>query len=146
MSPEAAQLLIDKRQYEGMTLEESRIVRAWLRRHAVQYDTIEFNVRLGPGVQLGEGFDDATRRAALLSTQKRADIIARRAAGATIVEAKPRIDFRGMGQLMGYRHMWIEDHPTIPVEQLVAIGFTTAEDILPIFTAQGIAVETFPDA
>lgn len=131
-------------QYPGMTWVESEITRAWLQRHGAEYDSIEFNYRLGDGVDVGQEYTPEIQRMATLLTQKRADIVARVADEVDLIEVKVRIAFPVMGQLIGYRSLWRRQHPEIPVRRLVAIGRSVVQDAGPAIEELGITIETFP--
>lgn len=141
--PNLGQLLVQI-QYPGMSFVESEVTRAWLNQRGTQYDEINFNVRLGAGVDPGEEYNEETRRMAELVTQKRADIVARVGDQVDVIEVKVRVSFGAMGQLIGYRDLWQRDHPDLPVRHLVAIGRSVVPDAADIIEGQGIKIETFP--
>lgn len=137
-------LLLAQIQYPGMTWVESRITEAWLRAHGAEFDAIDFNVRLGAGVDPGAGYDDSTRRQAQLVTQKRADIIATVPGFATIVEVKVRVGLPVIGQLIGYRELYRRWAGYDGHISLLAIGRSVVSDVEEIIRGQGIAMELFP--
>jgi len=144
MPPANLAILLVQIQYPGMTWVESQIARAWLSKHGAEYDEISFNVRLGDGVAVGEGYTPEIQRMATLLTQKRADIVGRVGDQVDLIEVKVRIAFPVMGQLIGYRGLWKRDHPEIPVRRLVAIGRSVVQDAGPAIEELGIEIETFP--
>jgi len=136
--------LLDQIQYPGMTFVESEITRAWLQQHGDEFESLEFNVRLGAGVELGEEYGEETRRDATMLSQKRADIVAIARGVVTIVEVKVRIGLPALGQLIGYRELWRRDHPDAGFIRLLAIGRSAVSDVDLVFRAQGVEIETFP--
>lgn len=145
MTPEAVGALLTISQYPHMQRLESSIAREWIRKHGAEWDTIDFDVNLGTGVELGPGFDETMRTQATKLTQKRADMIARRGKTANIIEVKRRVDFGPMGQLLGYATLYHADFPDTTDLQLTAIGFTALNDAVEVLHAHGINVETFPN-
>jgi len=144
MPPPNLAILLLQMQYPGMTYVESEITRAWLNRHGAEYDSIEFNYRLGDGVDVGQEYPAEIQRMAHLLTQKRADIVARKGDQVELVEVKIRIAFPVIGQLLGYRSLWKRQHPELPVARLLAIGRSVVPDLGPIITEHGIDIECFP--
>ena len=144
MSPEQVAALLLPTQYPHLQLIESSIAREWIRAHAAEWDSVEFDVNLGTGVALGPGFDQTTRDQARYLTQKRADLIARRGTVANIIEIKRRVDFGPMGQLLGYATLYHADFPGTTDLQLTAIGWDALQDAVEVLHAHGINVETFP--
>ncbi len=144
MTPAQVDRLLAQIQYPGLTWVESQIARRWIERHAADYDSLDFNVRLGEGVDVGEAYDEPTRRAARLLTQKRADIVAAIGQAVDLIEVKVRIAFPVIGQLIGYRGLWLREHPETTRVRLIAIGRSVVPDLGTIIEEQGIAIETFP--
>lgn len=138
--------LVNLSAYPQMTFVESAIAKEWVIKYGQQFDSIEFNVRLGQGIVLPPDADEPTRRLAAAVSPRRADIVARVARSVTIVEVKVNISLGALGQLIGYRELWLVDHPeTIDVE-LWAIGRRMTNDAEPAFRQQHIRWETFPRA
>lgn len=137
-------LLLEKPHLPGMTPEESAIAKAWLAAHASEYDSAEFNVRLGEGMQLEGEWDASARRFAALATAKRADIIVRQGSAVTIVEVKVRVGLGALGQLIGYRDLWLKQNPTTVVTALVAAASTAEPDVQSVLQQSGVRLEFFP--
>lgn len=144
MPPPNYDVLLVQLQYPGMSYVESEITRAWLRAHGAEYDRIEFNFRLGKGLEVGDEYDAATRRAAELLTQKRADIVTWQSGYVTLIEVKVRIAFPTIGQLLGYRVLFRQQHPDQPVTRLLAIGRSVVHDSAEVLTELGVDIETYP--
>lgn len=135
--------ILTRPQLPGMTAEESAVGRRWIEEHANDYDSAEFNVRLGQGMQLEGEWDESTRRFAALATAKRADIIARRGNAVTIVEVKVRVGLGALGQLIGYRDLWLAQNPQTTVEELIAAAVTAEPDVQQVFQQAGVKLEFF---
>jgi hypothetical protein len=141
--PNLAELL-EKRHLPGMTPEESAIARAWLEAHAAEFDSAEFNVRLGQGIEPQPDWDESTRRFAAASTTKRADVIARRGVDVTIVEVKVRAGLSALGQVLGYRDLWLTQNPGTAVTALVVAASAAEPDVQSVLQQQGVRLEIFP--
>ncbi len=135
MTKERKAYLLSLVQYPQLTASESNVARAWLEKHADEWDDVDFNVRLGTQLQLGEGFNDTTRAQAALLSQKRADLVATRGTEAAIIEVKIRIALAALGQLLGYQVLWRAEYPLT----------TTVDLIVELLQAHGVSVELFPN-
>ncbi len=135
---------VGQRIYPALSLAESELARGWIRAHTLEYDRIEWNVRLGEGIELGPEFDEETRRAARLNSQKRADFIAYGPGRTAIVEIKDRITHRAIGQLLLYSALWRRENPAGGLPRLIVIGTSIAPDTEPTLEATGITVEIYP--
>ncbi len=145
MAPPAnLDILLVQIQYPGMTHVESEITRAWLRARGAQYDSVEFNVRLGEGAALQGLWSDETRRMALLLSQKRADAIARQGEVVEIVEVKVRAGLAAVGQLRGYRALYLREHPATIDVRLLVIARSCDPDSAYVYSAEGVRCEEYP--
>lgn len=127
--------------YPGVSLEETRPLREFFRRHAREnFDQVRFNVRVGVGELAPDEPDQAKRRAIEQGTRLRMDVVGWKAPDvATLIESKAQLANDGVWQLLGYRDAYVSDHPTENVRLvLVAEGATTTA--LNLATSYGIAV------
>ena len=131
-------------QLPGLNTIESAIAQAWLAQHRENYDTLEFNVRLGKGTEPHAGAENSHKRYVYSSTTKRADLVLTRGQEVTIVEIKQRISGGVLGQLHTYAHLYQAEHPAAGPIHLIAAGQSIQSDIQPVFDKFGIAVELFP--
>lgn len=139
MAPPAnLEMLLLQIQFPGMPAPESDVAKLWLQRHGAEYDTIEFNVRLGDGAEPPAGLDASIERMTRLVTQKRADVIATRDGRATIIEAKIRAGLGAAGQLNGYRALYQRANPGAPAPRLLVIAKYADPDVQYALAEQGI--------
>jgi hypothetical protein len=139
------QILSSPKQIGG-NAAETAVAKAYLIAHQNDFDRVDVEVKLGPGVTLGAEFPDYMQRWAKLSYALRADMICWNGNTPTIVECKDRIDGRAIGQLLTYRELLVQDNPTILQVYKVAAGVTILNGISDIFFRYGITVELFPSA
>lgn len=128
--------LLVQMQYPSMPVLESNITRAWIRAHGAAYDRLEFNVRLGKGQDIQPGVTGSTAVQFSQITRKRADIVCYAAGVVDLVEVKSRMNFSAIGQLTGYRHLWLEEFPNIPVRDLIAVAQLIDDDVRRVLDAQ----------
>lgn len=128
----------------ALTSLESAVAKAWLDKHAAEYDSVEFNVRLGQGILLPSGSPEYLKQYARASTTKRADLILKAGNVATIVEVKVRIGGSALGQLQLYRMLYLNAHPEVNRVLMVAAGQTIEPDVEAILEAHDVKVELFP--
>lgn len=131
-------------QLPGLVPIETAIARAWLEEHHLEFESVEFNVRLGQGVILPAGSPEFMRAFARASTTKRADMILHQGRDVTIVEVKVRIGGSALGQLALYKKLYIAEHPEVQRVHLVTAGITTEPDVEDFYHEHGITVELFP--
>ena len=125
---------------------ESAVARAYLVKHVDDFDRVEFNVGLGPGITLPFGTPAYVQKSATASTRARADMILYRGDTATIVEVTDRLYAAVAGQLLHYYWLLIEDNPKLHQVYKVAAGQTVQLGVDRFLDTQGILVELYPGA
>jgi len=140
-----AQLLIQKH-FPERTDGESAVILAYLKEHAGEIDRITFGKRVGRGAPIDPSTIPSVQRAFTFSTRKRIDILVWRATQPVIVEVKQRITPAALGQILTYRHHFLEEHPDAPEPELVVVGRESDQDTIDALTAHGVTVHLYPEA
>ena len=139
---DAAQVkaLVDRSSYPGLMPEEVPVLRAWLAAHAAEWDSMEFNVRVGPGVDPGPTYSVEERAWAVTNSQRRLDALAKRPGLWAVVEAKVRAGASVMGQLLVYRSLVLSLQDSPQVVSLVCVCQQVPEEIRVAMYSYGIEV------
>lgn len=143
MDQRSVDLLLVQMQFPGMPALESNIARAWVREHARDYDSLDFNVRLGEGRPLIDGLSPEVARQQTMLSQRRADIIGHIGVFVDIIEVKDRATFGALGQLVGYRGLWTKDNPTIVVRRLIVVARDIPPDVQHVYEREGVEFRVF---
>lgn len=138
--PPNLDVLLVQIQFPGMAAPESAVFREWLTRHGAEYDRLDFNVRLGEGVEVGEGFSPEVKTLATTLTQKRADVVGWQGVHPTIFEVKIRASLGALGQLLGYLVLFPKTFPGAPPPHLVVLARRVDNDSAQAFAAYGVDV------
>lgn len=141
--PNIGQILASGVQIGGDVIENA-VAHAYLIRHVDDFDRVELNVKLGPGVDVGPGYEPWVQKMATANSQARADMIAYRGHAATVVEFKGRITPAALGQVLTYAKLLTADNPKILQVYRVVAGETVQYGLQPIFDQFGVSVELFP--
>lgn len=138
MTSSEVQLLLVQMQFPGMPALESNITRGWIRQYASDYDSLDFNVRLGEGRPLIDGLSPEIERQHTMLTQRRADIVGHVGAFVDIIEVKDRASLGAIGQLRGYRKLWSDDNPQIIVRRLMVVARDIPPDVVNVLKHEDI--------
>lgn len=130
----------------GGTRTETAVAKAYLTAHVEDFDRVEFNVGMGPGLDLGPSFPPYVQAAATASTKPRADMILYRGHTATIVEVKDRINPGALGQVLTYWNFMTVDHPELLQVYKVVAGRSIQPGLQAIWQNLGVTVELYPGA
>ncbi len=127
-------------QFPERTERESALIRDFLSRHIEEYETYAFSVRVGQGMTPDPNHLPGIQYNTTFSTQKRIDIVAKNGRQATLFEVKFRANPSALGQLVTYRHLWMEDNPDAPEPFLACIARYTDPDSQRVFDAAGVTL------
>lgn len=136
--------LLDRQQLPGMLPAEIAIFKAWWVDNGQDYTRADFNVRVGHGVDPGTAYDTATRQAAILNSKYRIDAILWQGLQPAIMEVKQRASLQSIGQLLGYRELWIRDANFAGQVFLMLLCAQTNADTVYVAGKYGIAVLVQP--
>lgn len=127
--------------YPGDTPAESNILRAWLNDHAADFDRIEFDLRLGHGIEPSPDLDPQFQELTRLNSQKRVDAMVWTGDQGVILEVKHRASLAAIGQISGYRLLYLAEHPSEPPPMMRIIALTADGDVLGVAEAYHVTVE-----
>jgi hypothetical protein len=96
---------INKASYPGLIPQAADLWRKFLALYADKFQTFEYNVRVGQGLDPGPGQSDAMRAMWKAVTTKRIDVVANRENQTWVIEIEERPGMRTLGQLVGYMGM-----------------------------------------
>ena len=126
--------------YPGMLPREIILFREWLKLHEAEYDKIDYNVRIGAGVDPGPGWPDNTRQMAIANTQLRIDAVAWQGNQPTIIEVKDRAGASAAGQLVTYEAVWEKDQMSSLPPKLLLISNRIQPNIAPLLIKAAITL------
>jgi hypothetical protein len=139
-------LLLIRSHFPERTDGESVVIRAFLMEHLREFDRIIFGKRVGQGEPPDPTHLPAIQRQTTLNTQKRIDILAFRGAQPIIIEVKQRVTPAALGQILTYRHHFLEENPDAPDPELWVVGRESDADTLAALGAHDVTVYLYPDA
>lgn len=132
--------LLLRRFYPERTDRESTVIRDFLFAHGAEFDRFSFSVRVGQGIVPDPTHLPAIQENTIFSSRKRIDILAWQGTQPFIIEVKERVTPAAVGQILTYRHLWLEEFPDAPDPRLVVVGRYSDDDTLRAAQAQGITV------
>ena len=139
-------LLLIRSHFPERTDGESLVIRAFLLEHLREFDRIIFGKRVGHGEPPDPTHLPAIQRQTTLNTQKRIDILAFRGTQPIIIEVKQRVTPAALGQILTYRHHFLEESPDAPEPELWVVGRESDADTLAAISAHDVTVFLYPDA
>lgn len=140
----AQKLQVDRLRFPGMLPREVLIFRNWLGSHESEYDSFDYNSRIGSGFDPGPSWEQSMRAMAIANSQKRLDVVAWRGTQATLIECKDRAGASALGQLLTYMPLWSQAHQDIPGAKMLLVTNRLQPDIGVVAAYYSIAVDLVP--
>jgi hypothetical protein len=137
--------LVRREFFPEKTKHESRNYREYLSRHIHEFDYIRLQVRVGAGLPGDPAFLEGINRQIARNSKRVIDILAWKGLQATIVEVKIRVQPQAIGQVRGYRHLFMEANPDAPEPHLLIVGTYSDPDTLRIINTEGVPVILYPE-
>lgn len=85
------------------------------------FDSVDYDFRVGDGAPLSPSWDESTKLTVTALTQKRLDVLGWNDESPTIVEVKGRVGLSALGQVFGYRDLFMRDLPNFPRPALMVV-------------------------
>ena len=119
---------ITRRYYPHMVKDEGDIWERYVNSHPGKYDSVDYDFRVGKGVQvIGEDEENYIRMAKMLS-QKLIDVIGWNGDHPTIIEVKSRVGLSTLGQSLGYKNLFMKEFSTFGEPALLVVCEMISED------------------
>lgn len=139
-------LLLLRKTFHERTDGESIVMRAFLLAHIEQFDSLTFGKRVGKGLEPDPAHLPGVQANTAFSSKLRIDILGYQGPQPVIIEVKQRVTPATLGQILTYRHHFLEENPDAPEPQLVVVGRDASEDAVTALQAHGVTVYLYPDA
>lgn len=137
----AQNMLADRQSLPGLIPQEIVIFKAWWADHYREYDSADFNVRVGTGFDPGEKFTQDVRTSTIANSQRRIDALLLKGIKYTIVEVKYRATPLAIGQVICYTELLKQQRPEILSITRLVICFQVDADTLYCASRLGVGVQ-----
>lgn len=124
---------------------EVTVWRSFLTLYQTQYDRFEYDVHLGAGSLPQENTPSKYGQDFRYLTLKRADVVGWQRDQATIFEVRARGSLPLMGQLLGYRALWMRQNESARPPLMAMVCTFMQPDDQDIFEQNEIAVVIVPE-
>ena len=132
---------IKKRNYTHMMGEDKIIWERFIDKYPKRFDTVDYDWRVGEGIDLNPDWEDNIMRMANMITQKRIDVLAWNGEQPTIIEVKKRVGLSTLGQVLGYKELFVTEFKNIDIPDLLVITESIGADDRLVLERFNIPVE-----
>ncbi len=99
-----------RHKYPHMIGEDTEVWNRFISKFPDRYDTVDYDIHIGKGVDTTPIRNDADKNYWSQLTKKRIDVIGYKNNITTIIEVKKRATLFTLGQILGYRFLYLREH------------------------------------
>ena len=124
--------------YPHLLPDDIELWERFLKVRGDQYDSFDYDIRIGKGRDPGTNVDSKIRRMGIELSQRRIDAIGHRPGSLTVIEITLSAGLKAVGQLLTYPDLYkLTYNPTLPVKTLL-VAAEIQPDINQALIAHGI--------
>ena len=112
---------VKRKVYPHMVGDEIDIWGRFVDRFPDRFDSVDYDFRVGEGIELPPGEEEAYSRMATMLSQKRIDVIGWLGDKPSIIEVKRRVGLSTLGQVLGYRTLFMKDFKNFGIPDLLVV-------------------------
>jgi len=132
---------VKRNSYPHMIGEDLIIWNRFIDRFPGRFDSVDYDWRVGQGMDLQESWEDTIKRMATMITQKRIDVLGWNGEIPTIIEVKKNVSISTLGQVLGYQILFVHDFPHIHKPEILVVCGSLSIDDSTVLGAYSIPVE-----
>jgi len=107
-------------QFPAFLHRETNIWHNYMLQHPGQFKSLDYNVRVGKGFDPGSSWPDSARRAAIMNSQLRIDVVGFDGSAWWLIEVKVRAGAGAVGQLLQYHVLFEQAYPEkVPIKLMM---------------------------
>lgn len=114
--------------YPHLIGEDSQIWSRFVLAYPEFFDTISYDVKVGAGAKTFTIPDKKSQLYWSELTKKRIDVVAYKSDVVTIVEIKKRVGLYTLGQILGYKFLFLRENPDIKIVNVLIISSAIPDD------------------
>jgi len=119
---------VKRRFYPHMVGDEIEIWGRFVDMFPNRFDSVDYDFRVGEGTVIEGGDMDSYVRMAVMLSQKRIDVIGWVGDIPTIIEVKRRVGLSTLGQVLGYRVLFLKDFKHFGFPDLLVVCAAISPD------------------
>lgn len=126
--------------YAHMLDDEAAVWDRFVDKFPDRFETVDYDFRVGEGMKVPEHYEENITRMAKMLSQKRIDVLAWNDDQPTIIEVKKRVGLSALGQVLGYRTLFIKNLPRIKKPKLMVLCEIISDDDMTVLKANDVPV------
>lgn len=124
--------------YPHLIGEDTEVWSRFVLKFPEKYDTVDYDVKVGSGANTDPIIDEGSKQYWATLTKKRIDVIGHKNDFVTIIEVKKRASLFTLGQILGYRFLYLKEHPELHMVKTLIICESINQDDVNVLSHYGI--------
>lgn len=126
--------------YDHMGPQDQAIWERFIAAYPTAYETCQYDVAVGTPPQFDTTVNPATDGNIARLYMRKIDVVGFKPGAIDIIEVKPRAGMSAVGQVVGYRELYVRDHKPALLPKAVIVTDRSDPDLEQVAAAQGVRV------
>ncbi|MBA7604760.1 hypothetical protein ES703_11886 [subsurface metagenome] len=127
-----------RHKYPHLIGEDTEVWNRFILKYPDKFDTVDYDVKVGLGAETTPIEDQTSKDYWANLTKKRIDVIGYKNNLVTIVEVKKRASLFTLGQILGYRFLYLREFPELPSVRTLIVAAQISQDDMDTLSHFGI--------
>lgn len=127
-----------RHKYPHLIGEDKEVWDRFILKYPDRFDTVDYDVHVGSGIDAPDEVDNKTAEQWKDLTRKRIDVVAWKRNSPTIIEVKKRVGLPTLGQVLGYRFLYLREYTEISSIPLLIVCLQIDKDDIDVLDHFGI--------
>ena len=127
-----------RHKYPHLIGEDSQVWSRFILKYPDRFNTVDYDVHVGQGENTTPIPDEKSRLYWQDLTKKRIDVIGFKNDFVTIIEVKKRSTLFTLGQILGYRFLYLQENPEVKSVNSLIVCSTISNDDINVLNHYGI--------
>ena len=127
-----------RHKYPHLIGEDTEVWNRFILKYPNKFDTVDYDIKVGLGADTTPINDKSSKDYWANLTKKRIDVIAYKDTFSTIIEVKKRVSLSTLGQILGYKFLYLREHPETPIASTLIVCSSIDQDDIDVLKHYGI--------
>ena len=127
-----------RHKYPHLIGEDTEVWHRFILLYPERFDTVDYDVKVGKGADTYPIPNEADQKYWSALTKKRIDVVAHKNNFVTIIEVKKRVGLASLGQILGYRFLYLREHPELKSISTLVVCSSIEQDDIDVLDHYGI--------
>lgn len=127
-----------RHKYPHLIGDDTAVWNRFILKYPDKFDTVSYDIKVGKGTDPNSIKGDKTGEYWAMLTKKRIDVVGFKDDFVTIIEVKKRTTLFTLGQILGYKFLYLREHPELKVVSSLIVCSTIYQDDEDVLKHYGI--------